>query len=825
MPLEPRFRRVAALNRRFVDRVPVLEAFGAEIARVGSGPRVFNVVGVGGIGKSRLIKELRERSAKTHRIAVLDLQIPAMRQQEDALAVLRVELGRQGVRFDRFDIAYAVLWQRLHPHLRLTSSQLPFIRESEALSQILDTAAGVPVFGTSIVLVRLLEKATSSALQRRRIKVDDTLRQLDELTNVELADAVTYLFAEDLRNASADKPYVLFVDAYEALLAASSARPGQPSSRDVWLRDLIAQLDLGLTVVASREPVGWQAHDPAWSEVIREVRVDGLPMEARLELLTEGGIADDSARHSIATASQGLPFYLHLAVDTGTDARQAAVVSSEQILQRFLQHVGADEIRTLELLSVARVFDFEIFQAVADAFDLPRHRMAWESLTAYSFVYPAGAHGRRLHQLMRSALLDRLSPDACAYVHAVLRRVWDERAKEDQGTENGVATLARAVREAAYSALHDPVFTGEDLLGYADKALTCGGKQAVDGVLQDLHEYLRDAPEENPDLAQTARCLESEAAILLGDADAATWLTPVIDWPLSNVVGARLAIAGAHGRRIAGDTGKALAIFRKVWQEHTGPVRPRAGYCMTDLDMCQGRFRDTFAVADEIARIADPDDHLLRGDLARLRHLAYRFTLHLGESQAALDEAAALYEQAGTIVEPANIITNRAELLAWTDPQRAVDIAGEAVETHRELGALHELGKAYTAMAIAHTHLGGFDEAAVAFRSAADALDRARYRSGRARAELFRALLYIRTGYTDHALASARWAVNELIEAEVYPTLIMMAEQVLDAIGVQDAYIASAARDARTRIDALDSLDALRRRSALLVAGMLEGTA
>ncbi|WP_261562399.1 hypothetical protein [Frankia tisae] len=38
----PRFRRVAALQRRFVDREPVLAAFTEELTRIGEGPRVFN---------------------------------------------------------------------------------------------------------------------------------------------------------------------------------------------------------------------------------------------------------------------------------------------------------------------------------------------------------------------------------------------------------------------------------------------------------------------------------------------------------------------------------------------------------------------------------------------------------------------------------------------------------------------------------------------------------------------------------------------------------------------------------------------------------------
>ena len=141
MPIAPRFHRVAALQRPFVNREQVLSDFTAELTRIGAGPRVFNVTGVGGIGKSRLLRELEDRARPRFRTAVIDLQVPALRRQDDALAVLRGQLDRQHVDFDRFDIAYAVLWQRLHPHLRLSKEELSFIEYSSILGDILDHVA------------------------------------------------------------------------------------------------------------------------------------------------------------------------------------------------------------------------------------------------------------------------------------------------------------------------------------------------------------------------------------------------------------------------------------------------------------------------------------------------------------------------------------------------------------------------------------------------------------------------------------------------------------------------------------------------------------
>ena len=291
MPIAPRFHRVAALQRPFVNREKVLADFAAELTRIGAGPRVFNVTGVGGIGKSRLLREMEDRAKPRFRTAVIDLQVPALRRQDDALAVLRLQLGSQHVDFDRFDIAYAVLWQRLHPHLRLSKEELSFIEYGSILGDILDHFAVVPVFGTAMGLVKLFERGSTDVRRRHRIRHDPTLQALDGLPNGELSDAVTYLFAEDLRAASASKKSVIIVDSYDALVPAP-AYSGRMQLADAWLRDLAGQLDRALIVIASREPLHWAVYDPDWASIITTSALDGLPMAARLELLEAGGVSD-----------------------------------------------------------------------------------------------------------------------------------------------------------------------------------------------------------------------------------------------------------------------------------------------------------------------------------------------------------------------------------------------------------------------------------------------------------------------------------------------------------------------------------------------------
>jgi tetratricopeptide (TPR) repeat protein len=826
MALSPRFHRVAALQRRFVDREPILEAFAEELARVGSGPRVFNVTGVGGIGKSRLLRELRDRAAPDHRTAAVDLQVPSFRQAEDALAVLRRELGAQGVRFDRFDIAYAVLWQRLHPHLRVSRDSLSFIDDSSILTDIFDSVSGLPVFGTARGLVKILERGSSDLRRRARVRRDADLQTLDDLPNAELADAVTYLFAEDFRAASATRPFVIVIDSYEALVPAP-VRGGRGHLADAWLRDLVAQLDRGLVVIASREPLRWELNDADWEPLIRVCDVDGLPMEARIELLGSGGITETAQQRLIADASAGLPFYLNLAVDTfeQTGGRLSGqLVSQQEILARFLQHVAPEEIRSLEILSPARIFDYEIFRLLTAAFHLPTHRLAWESLTAYSFVYPA-EDALRLHQLMRSAVRERLS-DAAAYdIHTLLRDLWDGRASQD--TADGSTMRARAVREAAFHALHTGQTSGADVLDYADRAVRRGGHSAAAGIGDDLAAWLAD-PARFPgdELSEALTCLRAEAAVRLGDAAAVLDLAPsatALEAAVETTVGTRLAIAAGHGRRIAGDTAAALDLYGFVWEHGRAGARLAAGLWAADLHMSQGRFRDAESLTGALEIFTPPEDAELRGDIARLRHLSHRFAFDFDAARHYLDEAESHYRDADSVLGLANVATNWAELSALTGAPSAVTDAGRAIEIQREIGAQHELGKAYTALAVARLRDGRLDEADTALRSAFDALDRAGYRSGRARAEFYQALLHARRGYLDEAIPTLRHAVAELEGAEVYPTVILAADRALSALDITDERIAAAARRARAAVQPFGDLRELDDRITRFVRGLLDG--
>jgi tetratricopeptide (TPR) repeat protein len=484
-------------------------------------------------------------------------------------------------------------------------------------------------------------------------------------------------------------------------------------------------------------------------------------------------------------------------------------VSPEEIRERFLQHVDPGEVRSLELLSLARVFDLEIFQAVTRAFGLPDHRLAWESLTAYSVVYPAGTGRVQLHQLMASVLCKRLSAEVCGELHRLLRSLWDARVGTGQDGHDSGGYGAEALREAAYHGLLAGELSGPELLGYVDRIAASGGTQGISGVLRDVQLFLVEHPEQlAADLVAAARCIEVERALLVGETARAAELTPDAAQPASTPVGARLAVAGGNARRILGRTAQALEIYQTVWRTDHLVERLAAGLWAADLHMAQGRFRAAVDLANQLRQLCPDDRQELLGDLSRLLYLAYRFAFDFDQAAKHLEVAAAHYQAAGTVIGQANIATNQTELLAWTDPAGAIAAADRAAELQRELGALPELGKVYTAVALAQVRLGELAGADAALTLACEVLERAGYRSGRARAELVRAALLARAGEVVGAVESARLAVSELEAAQVYPTLVLAAATLLDLLQAPDPAVTAAAERARQQIQPIDPSEA-----------------
>lgn len=465
------------LSRPFIGRDEAIGAFSTALARTAADRcSVLNFYGIGGIGKTRLIKEIRrrlreEQPSVAH--AQLDMRIGAHRHPATALMGLRTVLHDDfGMRFPTFEIAFAAYWKLVHPHSPLRRSELPFMMEGEVAGDILGALADVPVVGVVARIPRVLGKAGRAAGQWWTRRGNEELRHIAALDNPhEVEEWLPAFWGADLR-ASLEDDYtrrvVLFLDTFEALWEGRNERQ-RGSPPDDWVRDWAAHLSGALVVTAGRGQLRWTEDDPTWDGLIEQHRVDVLTSNESEELLRIAGVAEDKVRAAIVERSGGLPYYLDLAVGTyesirSTEARTPRPGEFDanlgSLVDRFLHYLTAPERAALFVLSVPEAFDSGRFEDLMREFSTghPASAVGLETLLRYSFMEEPEPGWYSMHALVRDALAAKHDPSERARVHTylfgqacrMLHEV-DPRAIGDQerGVLRDASIHGRAVLEPA----------------------------------------------------------------------------------------------------------------------------------------------------------------------------------------------------------------------------------------------------------------------------------------------------------------------------------------------------------------------------------------
>ncbi|HEX2095280.1 MAG TPA: tetratricopeptide repeat protein [Longimicrobiaceae bacterium] len=426
-------------SRPFTDRDEFIAAFDA--ARRGI-PRdrhhVLVYYGVGGIGKTALLQELRRRlreDAPWVAHAGLDLRDASARLPAAALVRLRAALrDGYGVPFPTFDIAFAAYWRLANPHLPLAKSELKLLEESEIAGEIVSIVEDIPGVGLIPKIGGVLHRMGRSATEWWRRRGQEELRNIASLDDPNaVEDWLPTFWGADVRAWLADEPNrraVVFLDTYEALWEGRG-RGERGTQPDEWIREWAGHLQGVLVVVAGREMLRWTDEDPSWKGLIDQRLVGGLAPEDADRFLRDAGVAGPEVRAAIVERSRGVPFYLDLAVDTYERIRAGegrAPLPDEfdenlgALLGRLLHYLGIEQRAALFTLSVPETFDLERFTELMQAFSTgyPATSAGLAELRRFSFVEEPESGRYSLHALMREALAAKHDPAERARVHAHL---------------------------------------------------------------------------------------------------------------------------------------------------------------------------------------------------------------------------------------------------------------------------------------------------------------------------------------------------------------------------------------------------------------------
>jgi len=437
---------------RFTDREGQQATFQRHLRSLNE-LQVLVFYGVGGTGKTWLLRKLREQVPEGIPSAYLDFDVSKNGKRyadyrETALQSIKDQFKAPT---PRFDLALAMMHQK-QGHVTESGSGVPWMDiAGDIVSSSIPGAGPVLKMLSKSAIARLkgtaLEKLLLSHLGKNLV-ID--LR--DNKTHQEIETELLHYLSEDLRESL--QPHlnraascVIFFDTFEAL-GAGFQNIELKRSQEQWIRDLAANWDFALLVIAGQNRLAWDEVDPGWADHLDQHLVGGLSEDDARHFLERCDITSCSLQDCILSTSKESTggyhcFSLGLCSDivfnernAGRDPEAESLRFNPQnwnkLAQRFLKSLATDGDRNwIELLALTPRFDEDAARWAHSSGRSADQNAAWKNLHGYSFVERlSGSEWFSIRAEMRTALKNQPSAQKRAIEdHQRWKDYWSNRSQ------------------------------------------------------------------------------------------------------------------------------------------------------------------------------------------------------------------------------------------------------------------------------------------------------------------------------------------------------------------------------------------------------------
>jgi tetratricopeptide (TPR) repeat protein len=436
---------------RFTDREGQQATFQRHLHSVNE-PQVLVFYGVGGTGKTWLLKKLQEQVPDGIPWAYLNFDVSdfGKRYVDDPVAAFQSIKQQLSVPTPRFDLALAMLHHK-QGHMTESGSGVPWMDVAgEILSDFVPGAGPVLKMLSKSALARL-EGTPLEKLLRSHLGTDLVI-ELRKMTDQEIHNELLKYLSEDLTaslppHLNRAVTCVIFLDTFEAV-GAGFQNIEHKRSHEKWIQDLAAQCPFALVVIAGQNRLSWDEVDSAWASCLDQHLVGGLSEEDARHFLARCDITSASLQDCILSTSKESTggyhcFSLGLCSDIVANERNAGREPEaeslrfnpqdwDKLARRFLKSLASDSERTwIENLALTPRFDEAAARWAYCSERSAAQTAAWKNLHGYSFVERLpGSDWSSIRAEMRTAL--RNQPSAQERVredHQRWRDYWSIRSK------------------------------------------------------------------------------------------------------------------------------------------------------------------------------------------------------------------------------------------------------------------------------------------------------------------------------------------------------------------------------------------------------------
>ena len=374
----------------FTGRQAELNTFRRLLPAENSDYAILHIYGVGGIGKSSLLRQFRRIAQEFgYPVAVVDMQVHF--SVDEILRSIREQVAQSSDRaFADFDRALDMFND--------VKSKLQGAVGSLASGVVSGLREGVPLGLGALAVDTIGEEQMKAWLYRHLPRANADLY----LHGERILTEKLILGLNQLTEANGSKLIIIF-DTYEQ----------SSQAQDDWLRDTMLDSNLSsnvLVVIAGRDPLPGRWHE--WRNILLSRQLQRFTEEEACEYLHKRGITDPVLIEALQGFTERLPWALAMATDTPSVSNMTAAdfgsashrhVIGDKLVERFVSQVQDDpEMRELvDVCAVVRTFDHDVVRAVweREAVGEPMRR-----LSRYSFVH-VRADGRwSLSQVVREFL-------------------------------------------------------------------------------------------------------------------------------------------------------------------------------------------------------------------------------------------------------------------------------------------------------------------------------------------------------------------------------------------------------------------------------------
>ena len=309
------------IKKIFIDRE---EAKALYKKRLNDNQKDYNVLvyyGIGGIGKSRLRKEIcriHKEENKESLCFYLDLNYADDRNLGTGILKLVDSCDNKKVNFKCFELAYALYFRKKNPTIQ-------YERDKKSVTDNFFVGIGLDIIGyfdggITSTAVEVIEK-TLDSLKGRTIdkEVKETLKNFENYSINEMEEMLPLFFQYDLEfyiKKHKETKILIVFDTFEAINEGVTD-PIRKRMNERWVEEIIKYFSREpfenlITVIFGREPIIWDE----WENIIEQYRLNEFDYKYSEEYLKKLGILEEDIIKEIIKSSEGYPFLLSLSVET-----------------------------------------------------------------------------------------------------------------------------------------------------------------------------------------------------------------------------------------------------------------------------------------------------------------------------------------------------------------------------------------------------------------------------------------------------------------------------------------------------------------------------